>query len=145
MSLNNVCLHGNLTRKPETRYTTGGTSVTSFGLAVNERWTGDDGERRERATFVDCTAWGKLGEVLAENLDKGDPLVIAGRLQMDEWTDKETKAKRTKLGVVVETFSFCGGGRKPDDAGTTPATRSASSSKTSPSATAGSNSNRGAR
>lgn len=137
MPFNKVILHGNLTRDIETRFTTTEKSVSNFGLAVNERWTTESGEKRERVTFVDCTAWGKIGEVLGDHLGKGDPILIEGRLQGEEWTDKETGEARRKLGVVVESFSFCGSSRK-GEGGTPPAARSEPSSKTSPSPTGGS-------
>jgi single-strand DNA-binding protein len=83
-----------------------GTQVAQIGLAINRRWTGQDGERREETTFVDCEAWGKQAEVMHKYLAKGRPVYIEGRLKLDQWDDKETGQKRSKMRVVVEAFEF---------------------------------------
>ena len=106
---NQVILMGNLTRKPETRTTPGGQSVTSFGLAVNRTWRGQDGNQQEAVSFIDCVAWGKAGEVIAQYLDKGSGLLVRGRLDQRSWDDKESGQKRSKVEVIVEDFNFVGG------------------------------------
>jgi single-strand DNA-binding protein len=108
-SFNKVILVGNLTRDPEVRYTTGGTAVTELGLAVSRQWT-DRGsnERKEETTFVDVTLWGRTAEIAGEYLAKGRPVLIEGRLQLDQWEDKETGQKRSKLKVVGETLQLLG-------------------------------------
>ncbi len=109
-SFNKVILVGNLTRDPEVRYTTGGTAVAEIGLAVNRSWT-DRGsnERKEETTFIDVTLWGRTAEVAGEYLSKGRPVLIEGRLQLDQWEDRETGQKRSKLKVVGETLQLMGG------------------------------------
>ena len=109
-SFNKVILVGNLTRDPEVRYTTGGTAVTEVGLAVNRNWTDrSTNERKEETTFVDVTLWGRTAEVAGEYLSKGRPVLIEGRLQLDQWEDKESGQKRSKLKVVGETLQLLGG------------------------------------
>jgi single-strand DNA-binding protein len=109
-SLNKVMLIGNLTRDPEVRYTPKGTAVTEIGLAVNRIIpAGDGGERREEATFVDVTLWGKTAELAGQYLKKGRPVFIEGRLQMESWQDKTTGQNRSKLTVVGEAMQFLGG------------------------------------
>jgi single-strand DNA-binding protein len=109
-SFNKVILVGNLTRDPEVRYTTGGTAVTEVGLAVNRVWTDrSSNERKEETTFVDVTLWGRTAEIAGEYLSKGRPCLIEGRLQLDQWEDKETGQKRSKLRVVGETLQLLGG------------------------------------
>lgn len=115
MNLNKVMLAGNLTRDPEVRHTSGNTSVCSFGLAVNRRWKSADGEDKEEVTFVDCSAWGKTGETIAQYFSKGRPIYVEGRLKLDQW--EADGQKRSKLSVTVESFQFVG---KRDD-GATPA------------------------
>lgn len=105
-NLNKVFLMGNLTRDVELRAIPSGQQVAKFGLAINRVWTGQDGEKREEATFVDCEAWGKTGENLAKYLSKGRPVFIEGRLRLDQWEDKESGQKRSKINVVVESFQF---------------------------------------
>lgn len=108
-SLNKVMLIGNCTRDPEIRYTPKGTAVTELGLAVNRRFTADNGEKREEVTFIDVTLWGRTAEVANEYLRKGRPVYIEGRLQLDSWDDKATGQKRSKLKIVGEEMQLLGG------------------------------------
>lgn len=119
-SFNKVILMGNLTRDPQVRYTGSGTAVTEVGLAVNRTWFDKQAnERREEVTFVDVTLWGRTAEVAGEYLAKGRPVLIEGRLQLDQWDDKETGQKRSKLHVVGENMTMlpsggAGGGPRSD-------------------------------
>lgn len=107
-SFNKVILLGNLTRDPEVRYTPKGTAVTELGMAVNRVYTAENGEKREEATFVDVTLWGRTAEIAAEYLKKGRPVLIEGRLQLDTWDDKQSGQKRSKLKVVGEGLQLIG-------------------------------------
>ena len=107
-SLNKVMLIGNLTRDPEIRHTPKGTAVAELGLAVNRRYTAENGERREETTFVDVTLWGRTAEVAKEYLQKGRSVYIEGRLQLDSWDDKTTGQKRSKLKIVGEEMQMLG-------------------------------------
>lgn len=109
-NVNKVFLIGNLTRNPEVRYTPKGTAVAEIGLAVNRRRTGDNGEPIEEVTFVDVTAWGRTAENVGKYLEKGRPVHVEGRLALDQWEDKETGQKRSRLKVVAEAIQFLGGG-----------------------------------
>lgn len=130
-NFNKVILAGNLTRDPELRYTPKGTAVAKLGLAVNRSWTTETGEKREEATFVDVDAFGKQAEVISQYLRKGRSLLVEGRLRLETWDDKATGAKRSKLGVVLESFSFLDSGNRdgggsaggPPQAGAAPAPR----------------------
>jgi single-strand DNA-binding protein len=108
-SFNKVILLGNLTRDPEVRYTPKGTAVTELGMAVNRVYTAENGEKREEATFVDVTLWGRTAEIAGEYLKKGRPVFIEGRLQLDTWDDKQSGQKRSKLKVVGEALQLIGG------------------------------------
>ena len=103
---NKVILMGNLTRDPEPRTIPSGQSVTSFTLAVNRTWKGQDGTSQESVSYLDCVAWGKAGEVIAQYLQKGRPLLVSGHLEQRSWEDKESGQKRSKVEVVVEDFNF---------------------------------------
>jgi single-strand DNA-binding protein len=108
-SYNKVILVGNLTRDPELRHIPSGTAVTDLGLAVNRTWTDrNTNQRSEETTFVDVTCWGRTAEIACEYLRKGRPVLVEGRLQMDEWNDRETGAKRTKLKVVCDNMQMLG-------------------------------------
>src|SRR5437899_2400830 len=105
-SFNKVIIAGNLTRDPEMRYTPKGTAVAGFGLAINRKWKTETGETKEEGTFVDVDAFGRQAEVIAQYMKKGRPLLIEGRLKLDQWEDKNTHQKQSKLKVVLEGFSF---------------------------------------
>lgn len=110
-SLNKVLLMGNLTRDPELRVTPKGTSICQFSLAINRQFKMESGESREEVIFVDVEAWGKQGETIAKYVTKGRPLYVEGRLRLDQWEDKNTKEKRSRMKVVLEQFQFLGEGR----------------------------------
>ena len=110
-NFNKVILAGNLTRDPELRYTPKGTAITKIGLAINRSWKNEAGETKEEVTFVDVDAFGRTAEVIAQYLKKGRPILIEGRLRLDQWDDKQSGQKRSKLGVVLENFQFLDSGR----------------------------------
>lgn len=99
---NKVILMGNLTRDPEMGYTPNQTPVTNFGLAVNRKY----GQHEETA-FVDCTAFGKTGELVNQFLHKGEAVHCEGRLRYSKWTAQDG-SNRSKLEVVVENIHFLG-------------------------------------
>lgn len=101
LSFNQVVLCGRLTANPELRTTNGGTSVTSFRIAVNRR----SREVQTQADFIDVVAWKERGENIAKYFTKGDSIFIVGELQTREWTDKQG-GKRTTVEVVVSDFRF---------------------------------------
>jgi len=106
-NFNKVILVGNLTRDPQMRYTPSGTAVCDFGVAVNRQWKSHDGENKEDVCFIDVSAWGRTGEVIAEYKKKGDQILIEGRLQMQTWQGQDGQ-KRTKHVVVAEAVQFLG-------------------------------------
>ena len=110
-NLNRVLLIGNLTRDPELRVTPKGTACCQFGLAISRKFKDEAGNEREEATFVDIEAWGKQGETIAKYVTKGRPLFVEGRLRFDQWEDKTTQQKRSKLKIVLESFQFLGAPR----------------------------------
>src|SRR3954471_18606043 len=128
-SYNKVILVGNLTRDPELRYTPKGMAIAKVGLAVNRNWTSESGEKKEEVTFVDVDIFGRTAENVAQYMKKGRPILIAGRLRLDQWDDKQTGQKRSRLGVVAETVQFLGspsgggdsGGETPRRAAAAPA------------------------
>ena len=107
-SFNKVILMGNLTRDPELRYTPKGMAIAKIGLAVNRNWTNEAGEKKEEVTFVDVDVFGRTAENVGQYMRKGRPIMIEGRLRLDQWDDKQTGQKRSKLGVVAETVQFLG-------------------------------------
>lgn len=119
-SLNKVLLMGNLTRDPESRVTPKGTTICQFSLAINRTWKTDSGESQEEVTYVDVEAWGKQGDAIAKHCTKGRPLYVEGRLRLDQWEDKNTRERRSRMKVVLEQFQFLGDrpqGAQPAQAG----------------------------
>ncbi len=116
-NLNKVMLIGNLTRDPELRVTPKGTAICTFSLAVNRKFKDDSGGEREEVTYIDIEAWGKSGENISKYCTKGRPLFVEGRLRLDQWEDKNTKEKRSRMKVVLENFQFLGTGRGGDGGG----------------------------
>ena len=119
-NLNKVMLIGNLTRDVELRYTPKGTAVADLGLAINRKTKGPSGNYdQEETTFVDVTLWGRTAEVAQQYTSKGSPLYVEGRLQLDQWDDKNSGQKRSKLKVVGESIQLLGskggGGGGPHD------------------------------
>lgn len=109
-SLNRVFLMGNLTRDVELRHTPQNLAIAKMGLAVNRKFKTQSGELREEVTFIDCDAFGRTAEVMAQYFSKGSPVFIEGRLKLDQWQDQQGN-KRSKLFVVVDSFQFVGGGQ----------------------------------
>lgn len=105
-SFNKVLLMGNLTRDPELRFTSNGSALAKFGLAVNRKYKSGE-EWKEEVCFVDITVWGKQAENCAEYLSKGRPVFIEGRLQFSAW-ETDDGQKRNKLEIVANTVQFLG-------------------------------------
>lgn len=110
-NFNKVILAGNLTRDPELRYTSKGTAIAKLTLAINRSYTTEAGEKKEEVTFVDVDAFGRQAEVIGQYMRKGRPFLVEGRLKLDQWEDKTTHQKKSRLGVVLESFSFLDSGR----------------------------------
>ena len=108
MNLNKVQLAGRLTRDPEIRHTTSGTAIADISLAVSRFYKTEAGETRDETDFIDVTAFGRSAEIIQKHLHKGNPLFVEGRLKLDQWDDKQTGAKRSKLKVIAESMQFVG-------------------------------------
>src|SRR5260370_1262304 len=107
-NFNKVILVGNLTRDPELRYTPKGLAIAKFGLAVNRVWTNEAGEKKEEGTLGDVDVFGRTAENVGQYKRKGNPLLIEGRLRLDQWDDKQTGQKRSKLGGEAEIVPVLG-------------------------------------
>ena len=105
--LNQVTIMGRLVANPEVRQTNSGISVCSFRIGCDRDKQTEGGQK---ADFINCTAWRKTGEFVGKYFAKGKPILIQGRLQIREWTDKEGKKQYSPEILVNEVF-FCGGDR----------------------------------
>ena len=102
-SFNKVILMGNLTRDPEVRYTPNGIAVASFAIAVNRKYKQGD-ETKEEVSYIDIVVFGKQAESCGQYINKGDSVLIDGRLQQRRW---ETEGqKRSKIEVVAQSVNF---------------------------------------
>lgn len=106
MNFNRVELAGNLTFDPELRHVASGVAVTELRMAVNREWTNESGEKVKEVLYVDATFWKKQAETACQYLRKGSNVFIEGYLKMDEWNDKNTGEKRSKIRVQGERFHF---------------------------------------
>ena len=112
--LNHITLMGRLVRDPELRRTGSGIAVASFRIAVDRDFAPKDGGER-KADFIDCVAWRQTGEFISKYFTKGRMIVVDGRLEMRDWTDKDGN-KRTSAEVVVDNAYFGDSKRDGDNA-----------------------------
>jgi len=120
-NLNKVMLIGRLTRDPEIRTFANGGRVAHFGFAVNNRKKNQQtGDWEEEPVFIDCDAFnrgdfGKLADTVERYLKKGSQAYLEGHLKLDQWDDKTSGQKRSKLKLVVDAVQFLD--RAPEGAG----------------------------
>ena len=101
---NKAILIGNLTRDIELRYTQSGSAIANTAIATSRKFT-SNGEKKEEVCFVDITFFARSAEVANQYLRKGSKILVEGRLNFEQWTDKEGQ-KRSKHSVVVETMQM---------------------------------------
>ncbi len=102
---------GNLTRDPELRTTSNGANVCTFSVAVNRIYKDASGEQKESVSFIDCSAWGKLGEMINQYAKKGTGVLVSGRLEQRSFEGKDG-VRRSRTEIVVEDFNFAGSGNR---------------------------------
>jgi single-strand DNA-binding protein len=105
MNLNKVFLLGNLTRDPEVRTTPSGQTVATFGLATNRVWKDKAGQKQEKAEFHNIVLWGRLAEISAQYLRKGQNIFIEGRIENRSWTGPDGQ-KKYKTEIIAENMQM---------------------------------------
>lgn len=113
--LNHIVIMGRLVRDPELRRTGTGVAVASFRVAVDRDFVSKDGGER-KADFIDCVAWRQTGEFISKYFTKGRMIIVDGRLEMRDWTDKDGN-KRTSAEIVVANAYFGDSKRDGDSSG----------------------------
>lgn len=98
-STNLVVIAGRLTRDPEVKFIASGKAVCNFSIANSRFFRDKSGEKKEETSFVDVTCWDKTAEWVGENIKKGRPVLIEGRLKSEQWEDKTSGQKRSRTGV----------------------------------------------
>ena len=122
---------GNLTRDPELRSTPSGAQVCGFTVAVNRNYKDGSGNNQEQVSFLDCSAWGRSGEVIAQYAKKGSGILVSGRIEQRSWEDKEGQ-NRSRVEIVVEDFNFIGGNGDGGNAGGGKSSRASESQDVAP-------------
>lgn len=128
MNLNKIFLLGNVARDPESRSTPSGQTVTNFSVATNRMWTDGQGQKQKKAEFHNIVAWGKLGEICAQYLQKGKLVFIEGRVETRSW-DAPDGTKKYKTEVIAETMQMgprTSGGESTGRPSNSPVTESSS-------------------
>jgi single-strand DNA-binding protein len=100
--LNKVMLAGRLTRDPEARVLPSGMALCKLGLAHSRKFRTKDGEQKEETLFINATCWGKTAEYVRDHFKKGRPVLVEGRLKLDEWDDKTSGQKRSTIEITAE-------------------------------------------
>ncbi len=118
-SFNKVTQLGNVTCDVGLSYTTNQTAVSDFGLAVNRRWKGSDGQTRDETCFIDVRCFGKLAENVNKYVNKGGLILVDGHLTFETWKDKKDGGKRSRHRIIAETVQFMpsAGKREPGQEG----------------------------
>lgn len=111
MYLNKATICGNLTEKPELKTTESGTTLANFSVATNRRYTDADGNQHESAEFHDVVVFGTQAENCAQYLDKGQQVLVEGRIQTRSWEDSDGNS-RSSTEIVAQNVQF--GSRKSD-------------------------------
>lgn len=109
-SLNSCHIIGNVVRDPEGKTLPSGKAVCDFSLAINHAYTTESGEKREIVTYLDFTAFGRTAEIITQYAKKGKSLYVCARASVDQWDDKTTGAKRSKVKFIVDNMQLLGGG-----------------------------------
>lgn len=112
--MNCVNLTGRLGQDPEVRYTANGTALASFSLAVSEKYKDSEGNKKEKVHWIACVAWRHLAELVGKYLTKGSHVGVTGKLQAEEWDDKDGN-KRKAIKVVLDKLDFLGDGNKREE------------------------------
>ena len=105
-SLNKVFLLGNLVRDPDLRGLPSGQSVCELRMAVSRRYRGSNGQDAEETCFVDVVVWGNSAKNCKQYLAKGSQIMVEGRLQLDQWEDRNVGGMRSRLRVIADQVQF---------------------------------------
>jgi len=106
--LNQCQFIGRLGKDPEMRYTTAGKTVASFSIACGEKWKDKNtGEQQEKTEWVNCTAFGKLAEIIEKYLKKGSQVYVSGKFTTDKYTDKQGIEKYSTK-VIINQMQMLG-------------------------------------
>ena len=103
---NKVIMIGNLTRDIEVKYLPSGSSIANGAIATSHKYKMQSGEQKEEVCFMDFSVFGKGGEILNQYVRKGSKVMLEGRLILEQWSDQQTGAKRSRHTLRVDNFKF---------------------------------------
>ena len=109
MTVNKAILVGNLGRDPEVRFTPSGRAVANFTMATSEKWTDQDGNKKEHTEWHTIIVWGKQAETCGQYLSKGRQVYVEGKIRSREFEDKEGH-KRKVTEIIADNVRFLAGG-----------------------------------
>lgn len=110
--MNHIAIIGNITADLTTK-AVGQSSVCEFSIAVNEVYYDQQKQKVEKVHFFDCSAWGNTGDNIAKFFSKGQKIALTGQLKQDRW--EKDGEKRSKVGIRVDSFDFCGDKKQGGD------------------------------
>lgn len=108
-SLNVAMLIGNLGKKPEVKYTTSGTAVATFSMATTSSYKNKAGDWEDKTDWHNVTCWARLAEIAGEYLDKGSKVYISGRMETQNWEDKQSGKRMYKTQIVAQDLIMLDG------------------------------------
>ena len=106
---NKSILLGRLVRDPQVKFLSNERAVANFTIACGEKWKGADGAEKSATAFIECTAWGKLAEIIGQYCTKGKQILVDGKLRTETWEDKDSGKTRSKTVLVVREMQLLGG------------------------------------
>lgn len=106
--LNYCSFIGRLGKDPESRFMPNGDQVTSFSIAVGSQWKNKNGEKQESTEWVNCTAFGRLAEIVSQYLTKGSQVFVSGRFKTDKYQAKDG-SDRYSTKIIVDQMQMLGG------------------------------------
>lgn len=113
-NVNQIVLAGHISKEPALSFLPSQTAVCNFALAINEKYTNSDGDKCEKVCFIDCSIFGKRAEAFNKYLSKGQPVLITGKLNYQQWTSDDG-SKHSKHEVTVKDFNFLSSGKKENE------------------------------
>jgi single-strand DNA-binding protein len=105
MNLNKAMILGNLTRDPESRTTPSGQTVTTFGVATNRFYTDQNKQKQQKVEFHNIVAWGRLGDICAQYLKKGQLVFVEGRIETRSW-DAQDGTKKFRTEIIADNMQM---------------------------------------
>lgn len=106
---NKVIMMGNLTRDVESKNLSSGSEIANFSIASSYKYKDRMGEPKEEVCFIDVSVFGRQAQTAAQYLKKGSKVLVEGRLNLEQWSDKQSGQNRSKHTIIADSFQMIGG------------------------------------